>query len=140
MNARLSITLSKVDYLHFHPEWIDGGPHPMGPYQLPGALRQVMVSSVLRDLATHLTDPAHARELHDYARGMASKVLGGAMRSWDDGDDWCPTTPWHGPFPHGGGKPQPDPWKASWVDRIDPASLAPLIDGAARSLMRLARV
>lgn len=140
------LVFKKVDILkRFHPEWVDGGPGQPGPV-VSKALRDFLISGVIRDLAGLVGNAGVAREMHAVAQGMAKHAVGGLLAGWDDGDDLCP--PWRWPF--GGPKPRPgpDPWwfevglldrgDFAWLDAAPKGSLDPVIAFGVRQLAAMA--
>lgn len=88
---------------------------PHGPRYSP-ALRELILATIVRDVAAQLGDKAGAEKLMAVGKdmvGFASKRL---LAGWEEGDDICP--PWW-PFPFPRPWPPTPPWPP-WAQQAEP--------------------
>ena len=108
--ASITLVLQKITFLNVIKkfEWVDGGPGQPGP--LSKAATTLLLSSLVRDLSAHVSDPEISREVRSTGKEMAEVAIGGLIAGWEDGDDWCP------PLKPPKWPPGPGPWP--WLEAL----------------------
>lgn len=110
---------------------------PHGPAFKSIAIREYMMSAIVRDVAAQITDRALAAKAKGAGGEMVKHASANLINGWEDGDDICPPFPWPWPW-NDGLKPQPDPWFQRDFTGFNPETLTPkTIGNALRVIAKL---
>lgn len=117
-------------FVHIPPEaWDFIFPH--GPVLKSAAVREHILSTVVRDVALQVGDRELADRIKAAGMEMVKFAAANLVNGWEDGDDLCPPYrpfPWPHHWFDGLSErfgPQPEPWLAQSLAALNPQPLPP---------------